>query len=64
MIVTWKLPILPYRLTAPAQPTQLADLLANPIIDHHARTDVTTYFTRAEKKSKPNTVVVLYARSY
>ena len=42
----------------------LADLLSRPIIEQHARTDVTTYFTRDKKTSKPNIVVVLYARNY
>ena len=52
MLVTRKLPILTYLLTALAQSTQLADLLDNPLIDRYARTDVTTLFTLAEKTFK------------
>ena len=49
MLVARKLPILPHLLATPAQPAQLADLLANPLIDQYARTNVATLFTLAEK---------------
>ena len=48
MLVARKLPILPHLLATPAQPTQLADLLANPPIDQYARKDVATLFTLVE----------------
>ena len=48
MLVASKLPILPHLLAAPAQPTQLADLLTNPLIDQYARLDVATPSTLAE----------------
>ena len=47
-----ELPIVPYLLMALARPTQLADLLANPLIDQYARTYVSTLFTLAEKTFK------------
>ena len=56
MLVARKLPILLHLLAAPAQPTQVADLLAHPLIDWYARTDFATLFTLAEKTGS---VVVL-----
>ena len=49
MSVARKLPILPHLLAPPAQPTQLADLQANPLIDQYARAYVATFFTLAKK---------------
>ena len=51
MPVARKVPILSHLLAAPAQPTQLADSLANSLIDQYARTDVATLSTIAEKTS-------------
>ena len=51
MPVARKLPIPPHLLAAPAQPTQLVDILANPLIDQYARTDVATLFALADKTS-------------
>ena len=51
MLVTMKLPDLAVSTTAQAQPTQLANLLANPLIDQYTRTNVTTQLTLAEKTS-------------
>ena len=48
MLVARKFSIVPYLLKAPAQPTHLADLLAIPLIDQYARTDVATLLTLAE----------------
>ena len=48
MLVARKLSFMPYPLTVPAQPTQLADLLANPLIDQYARADIASLFTQAE----------------
>ena len=39
-------------------------LTVQPMIEQYTRTDVTIYFTRAEKMLKYNTGVVLDARSY
>ena len=51
MLVAGKLPILPHLLAAPAQPTQLANLPANPLIYQYARRDVVGLFTVVEKTS-------------
>ena len=40
MLIARKISILSHLLAAPTQPTQLADLLSNPLIDQLARTDV------------------------